>query len=49
MPANEIAKTYAKERGRANPTLSFVYFIDASENDQKAFKADVKAFAASYL
>jgi hypothetical protein len=48
MPANEIAKAYAKERDSAEPSFEFVYFIDASEKDRKAFKADEKAFAASH-
>ncbi len=49
MPANEIAKAYAEQRERPNPSLEFVYFLDASEILRKAFKADEEAFAASYL
>jgi len=49
LPANEIAKLYAEERGASDRQLDFVYFLDASEQDERAFVADEQAFAESYL
>jgi hypothetical protein len=48
LPANDIAKLYAEERGASDRQLDFVYFLDASEEDERAFVADEKAFAESH-
>lgn len=48
LPANQIAKLFADERGRADAQLEFVWFYDATEHDQAAFEADETAFARSH-
>jgi hypothetical protein len=48
LPANEIVKLYDEERGASDRQLDFVYFLDASEKDERAFVADEKAFAKSH-
>jgi hypothetical protein len=48
LPANEIARLYASERGRPDRQLDFVYFLDAREREGRAVVADESAFAASH-
>jgi hypothetical protein len=48
LPANDIAKLFADERGAADRQLDFVYFVDAAEKDERTFVADEEAFAASH-
>jgi hypothetical protein len=48
LPANEIARLYAEERGRADRQLDFVLFLDAREREGRAVVADEEAFAASH-
>ncbi|MCK5001014.1 MAG: hypothetical protein KAS23_15835, partial [Anaerohalosphaera sp.] len=47
MPANQIALLFANEVTKDTRQLDFVYFLDASEEDQKAFPADQNAFIKS--
>jgi len=47
LPANEIARLFARTRGGADPPLAFVYFLDAREGEGRAVIADAEAFAAS--
>ena len=47
LPANEIAKLYADTREYPGRQLDFVFFIDASESEQRAFFADEAAFVES--
>lgn len=48
LPANEIVKCFAKEYATDSQQLAFVYFIDASEKDQKTFISDETAFLESW-
>lgn len=48
LPANEIVKLYAAERGREDRQLDFVGFIDGREESRTAEFADAAAFAGSY-
>ena len=48
LPANDIVKFFAEHRTASNPQLEFVYFIDASSDDTKAFVSDEEAFAESF-
>ena len=48
LPANEIVKCYAENRGTEKSQFDFVYFIDASEKKGKTFVADEKALLNSY-
>jgi hypothetical protein len=48
LPANEIARLYADERGRPDRQLDFVLFLDAREREGRAVVADEAAFAASH-
>ncbi|MCK9462303.1 MAG: hypothetical protein M0R80_21980 [Proteobacteria bacterium] len=47
LPANEIARLYAKERGRPDAQLEFVLFLDAREAEGRAVVSDEAAFAAT--
>jgi len=47
LPANEIARLYADERGRADAQLEFVYFLDAREAEGRAVVSDEASFAAT--
>ena len=47
LPANEIAKDYVKEKSESHPQLDFVLFIDANEEQQKAYFSDEKTFIES--
>jgi hypothetical protein len=44
LPANEIAKIYASERGAPDAQLEFVYFIDTLEREQQAVVSDEDGF-----
>ncbi len=48
LPANEIAAQYSHERGTPTPQFDFVYFIDANEDQQRAFVSTEEAFAQTY-
>ena len=48
LPANNIARLYAMQRGQPDRQLDFVYFLDASEKQQTSFVADERAFAQSH-
>ena len=48
LPANEIARLFAKEHGRDDRQLDFVYFLDASEKAMKAFVSTEEAFQTSH-
>jgi hypothetical protein len=48
LPANDIARLYATERRRPDRQLDFVYFLDASEKQQRSFVADEAAFVQSH-
>ena len=39
LPAQEIARLFLREQGRADVQFDFVYFLDAIEKDAKAFVA----------
>ncbi|MBN2494985.1 MAG: hypothetical protein JXR96_10375 [Deltaproteobacteria bacterium] len=45
LPANDIARLYAAERGRPDAQLDFVAFLDACEKDGRAFVSDEQAFS----
>jgi hypothetical protein len=47
LPANDIARRFA-EQDRANPELDFVFFIDASEKERRAFFSTEPAFRESW-
>jgi hypothetical protein len=47
LPANEIARKYAAEAGRADRQLDFVLFLDAAPARGVAFEADEAAFRES--
>ena len=47
LPANEIARKYAAEAGRADRRLDFVLFLDADPKKALAFEADEASFRAS--
>ena len=47
LPANEIAKCYANEKQQNTQQFDFVCFIDASEEEQKAYFSDENAFLES--
>ena len=47
LPANEIAKSFVKEKGQPDHQLDFVCFIDASEEELRAFFSDEETFIAS--
>jgi len=47
LPANEIARLYATERGRADAQLEFVCFLDAREAEGRAVVSDEASFAAT--
>lgn len=44
LPANQIVKCFAKEHAAESPQLAFVYFIDASEKQQKTFVSKEEEF-----
>jgi hypothetical protein len=44
LPANELARTFQREHGRADRQLDFVYFIDAIEASRQTVVADEAAF-----
>jgi hypothetical protein len=44
LPANDIAKQYARERGTASAQFDFVMFIDAVEKQRSAVVSDEAAF-----
>lgn len=48
LPANEIVKLYAAERGREDRQLDFVGFIEGREDSRSAAFSDEAAFAGSY-
>jgi hypothetical protein len=48
LPANEIVKCYAENKGTEKSQFDFVYFIDAIEKKGKTFVADEKALLKSY-
>ncbi len=48
LPANEIARLFAKEHGKDDRQLDFVYFLDASEKAMKAFVSTEEAFQTSH-
>jgi hypothetical protein len=48
LPANGFAKLYAEERGASDRQLDFVYFLDSTEKEERAFVADEEAFAGSH-
>ncbi|MBW8015130.1 MAG: hypothetical protein FVQ82_03015 [Planctomycetes bacterium] len=48
LPANEIIKCYAENKGTKKSQFDFVYFIDAIEKKSKTFVADEKALLKSY-
>ena len=48
LPANEIIKCYAENKGKPSSQFEFVYFIDAIEKKGKTFVADEKALLESY-
>lgn len=47
LPANEIVSLYTREHLTPSPQFSFVFFIDASEKEEKAFFSDEAAFLKS--
>ena len=47
LPANEIVKCFANEHTNERRQLAFVYFIDASEKEQKTFVSGETAFLES--
>ena len=47
LPANEIAKLFASEHGKADAQLDFVYFLDAAEKNQKTFFSTKQDFLMS--
>lgn len=47
LPANDIAARFAAEHGQPNAQLDFVYFIDASEAQARAFAASEADFIAT--
>ena len=47
LPANDIARLFAEERGTPNAQLEFVHFFDANEKAGEAFTSTEEAFAAS--
>jgi hypothetical protein len=48
LPANEIARLYAREHGSHDRQLDFAYFLDASEKAGKAFVSTEDAFVTSH-
>jgi hypothetical protein len=48
LPANEIVKCFAENKGTEKSQFDFVYFIDAAEKQGKTFVADEKALLNSY-
>jgi len=47
LPANDIVKCFAEEFGTETQQMDFVYFIDASEKEQKTFVSDESEFLKS--
>jgi len=48
LPANEIIRCFAENKGKASSQFDFVYFIDAIEKEGKTFVSDEKALLKSY-
>lgn len=44
LPANDIARLFAKEHGSRHPQFEFVYFIDAIERQREAVVSSQSAF-----
>jgi len=44
LPANDIAKLYAKEHGSGHQQFEFVYFVDAVEKQREAVVSDEATF-----
>ncbi len=47
LPANDIAKLFAMQRGTPDAETAFVFFLDAREGDRTAFAASEEAFVES--
>ena len=47
LPANELVRQFARERGEPSRQLDFIYFLDGVEHEQRAEVADEEAFASS--
>jgi len=48
LPANELARLYAREFGRPEHQLDLVLFYDASEREHRAFPGSEAVFRTSY-
>jgi hypothetical protein len=48
LPANDVARIYAEERGEASARFDFVYFLDAHEGRREAFVSDEEGFASTH-
>ncbi len=47
LPAHEIARTWARERGRPDAQLELVVFVDALERERRAFVSDEAGFLST--
>ncbi len=48
LPANSIAQQFAQEYDNPEAQMEFVYFIDARENNQRAFASTLEEFLKTY-
>jgi hypothetical protein len=48
LPANEIARQFALSYGKAERQLDFVYWMDASEKEQRAVVSTEAAFLETH-
>ena len=48
IPANDIARLFDEQRGRASQQLDWVLFIDGDERGETAREADEEGFRASW-
>ncbi len=48
LPANEFARHFAKEHGKPDAQLDFVYFLDANEEKQIAVVSNEEAFLKTH-
>ena len=47
LPANEIARSFLDDRGKADPRFEFVYYLEGMEQEERASAAGIERFLAT--